>query len=130
MESQTCDRFITYLRVRQDLDSFQEGFKAKINQRFRIRFFLIHKVPLVKLLMFIFLQRSISFDLWVDMVWHGDLHSRSYSILSFTYHASSHTAIALLLFMALTLISVAVALSSYIGNNERNAPLKGEDFRR
>tara|TARA_B100000683_G_scaffold200318_1_gene193587 strand:+ start:239 stop:490 length:252 start_codon:yes stop_codon:yes gene_type:complete len=63
MESQPCDRFITYLGVRQDLDSFQEGFKAKTNQRFRIRFFLIHKVPLVKLLMFIFLRRSISFDL-------------------------------------------------------------------
>ena len=31
MESQTCDRFITYLRARQDLDSFQEGFKAKTN---------------------------------------------------------------------------------------------------
>ena len=31
MESQTCDRFITYLRARQDLDSFQEGFKAKPN---------------------------------------------------------------------------------------------------
>ena len=31
MESQTCDHFITYLRARQDLDSFQEGFKAKTN---------------------------------------------------------------------------------------------------
>ena len=29
MESQTSDRFITYLRARQDLDSFREGFKAK-----------------------------------------------------------------------------------------------------
>ena len=29
MESQTCDRFITYLRARQDLDSFREGFEAK-----------------------------------------------------------------------------------------------------
>ena len=29
MQPQTCDRFITYLRARQDLDSFQEGFKAK-----------------------------------------------------------------------------------------------------
>jgi hypothetical protein len=59
------------------------------------------------------------------MVWHGDLHPRSYSILSFTYHASSHTAIALLLFTALTLISVAVAVSFYVGNNERKTPLKG-----
>ena len=49
MESQTCDRFITYLRARQDLDSFQEGFKAKTNQRFKIRFCLIHKALLVKL---------------------------------------------------------------------------------
>jgi len=31
MEFQACDRFITYLRARQDLDSFQEGFKAKNN---------------------------------------------------------------------------------------------------
>jgi hypothetical protein len=31
MESQTCDRFITYLMAWQDLDFFQEGFKAKIN---------------------------------------------------------------------------------------------------
>ena len=31
MQSQTCDRFITYLRERQDLDSFQEGFKTNIN---------------------------------------------------------------------------------------------------
>ena len=31
MESQACDRFITYLRARQDLDSFQEGFEAKAN---------------------------------------------------------------------------------------------------
>ena len=31
MESQTCDRFITYLRARQDLDSFREGFEAKIS---------------------------------------------------------------------------------------------------
>ena len=38
--------------------------------------------------MFICLQRSISFDLWVDMVWHSGPCSRSYSILTFTYHAS------------------------------------------
>jgi len=31
MESQACDRFTTYLRARQDLDSFQDGFKAKTN---------------------------------------------------------------------------------------------------
>ena len=67
---------------------------------------------------------------FLDMVWHGDLHSRSYSISSFTYHASSYTAIALLLFTALPLISVAVAAFFYVGNNERKTPLKGEDFRR
>ncbi len=31
MESQTCDRFITYLRARQDSDFFQEGFNAETN---------------------------------------------------------------------------------------------------
>ncbi len=31
MESQACDGFITYLRARQDLDPFQDGFKAKTN---------------------------------------------------------------------------------------------------
>ena len=31
MEFQTCDRFITYLRASQDLDSLQDGFKAKGN---------------------------------------------------------------------------------------------------
>ena len=56
------------------------------------------------MLMSVFLQRSLSFNLWVDMVWHNDLHSRRYSILSFTYHASSHTAIVLLLFTVLPLI--------------------------
>ena len=75
-------------------------------------------MPFVKLLMFIFLQRSISFDLWVDMVWHSDLHSRSYSFLSFTYHASSHTAIALLLFTILPFISFAGAAFSYVRNND------------
>ena len=35
MESQTCDRFIAYLRAKQDLDSFREGFKAKRNQLFK-----------------------------------------------------------------------------------------------
>ncbi len=29
IESQSYDRFITYLRARQDLDSFREGFEAK-----------------------------------------------------------------------------------------------------
>ena len=85
-------------------------------------------MPLVKLLMFIFLQRSISFDLWVDIVWHSDLHSRSYPILTLTYHVSSHTAIALLLFTALILISVAVAVSFYVGNDERKSHLMGMTF--
>ena len=31
IESQSYDRFITYLRARQDLDSFQEGFKSMTN---------------------------------------------------------------------------------------------------
>ena len=29
IESQSYDRFIAYLRARQDLDSFREGFEAK-----------------------------------------------------------------------------------------------------
>ena len=29
METQACDCFIAYLRARQDLDSFREGFNAK-----------------------------------------------------------------------------------------------------
>ena len=29
MESKTYDRFIAYLRARQDLDSFREGFTTK-----------------------------------------------------------------------------------------------------
>ena len=28
IESQSCDRFIDYLRSRHDLESFREGFKA------------------------------------------------------------------------------------------------------
>ena len=78
--------------------------------------------------MFICLQRSMSFDLLVDMVWHSDLSSRSYSILIFTYYASSYTAIALLLFTLLPIIGVAVAAFSSVRNNERKMPLKGEDF--
>ena len=31
MESQACDRFLTYLRAWQDLESFQEGFKSMTN---------------------------------------------------------------------------------------------------
>ena len=71
----------------------------------------------------IFLQRSISFDSWVDMVWHSDLNSRSYSIPSFTYHTSNHTAIALLLFTVLPLISFAGAAFSCVRNNERKSHL-------
>ena len=41
-----------------------------------------------------------------------------------------YTAIALLLFTALPLISVAVAVFFYVRNNERKTPLKREDFRR
>ena len=63
------------------------------------------------------------FDLWVDIVWYGDLLSRSYSILGFTYHASSHTAIVLWFFMVLPLISFAGAAFSYIRNNERKSHL-------
>jgi len=29
MEFQSCERLIVYLRARQDLESFREGFKAK-----------------------------------------------------------------------------------------------------
>jgi hypothetical protein len=80
--------------------------------------------------MFIFLQCSISFDLWIEKVWHGDLHSRSYSILSFTYHASSHTAIAVLFFTVLPLISFGGAAFSYVKHNERKSHLLGDDSRR
>ena len=41
-----------------------------------------------------------------------------------------HTAMALLLFTALPLISVAVAAFFYVRNTERKTPIKGEDFRR
>ena len=41
-----------------------------------------------------------------------------------------YTAIALLLFTALPLLSVAVAAFFYVGNNERKTPLKREDFQR
>jgi hypothetical protein len=87
-------------------------------------------VSLVKLLMFICLQCSISFDLWVDMVLHSDLHSRSYSIQSFTYHASRLHCYRLLLSPAFPLLSVAVAAFFYVRNNERKTPPKGDDFRR
>ena len=35
MESKTSDRFIAYLRARQDLDSFREGFNAKKSSLFK-----------------------------------------------------------------------------------------------
>ena len=41
-----------------------------------------------------------------------------------------YTAMALLLFTALPLISVAVAAFFYVRNTERKTPIKGEDFRR
>ena len=64
------------------------------------------------------------------MIPHGALHSRSHTILSFTYRASKLNGFALLLFTALTLISVAVAAFLYVENNDLKMPLKGEDFRR
>ena len=64
------------------------------------------------------------------MIPHGELHSRIHTISSFTYRASKLNSFALMLFTALTLISVAVAAFSYVGNNDRKKPLKGEDFRR
>ena len=39
-----------------------------------------------------------------------------------------YTAIALLLFTALPLISVAVAVLFYVRNNERKTPLRGKTF--
>ena len=62
------------------------GFGGSRDQCPLINVFAILNMTLMP--MFICLLRSISFDLLVDMVWHSDLHSRSYSILSFTYHAS------------------------------------------
>ena len=44
MESQTCDRFITYLRARQDLDSFREGFEAKKSQSSMVGFLSMHEI--------------------------------------------------------------------------------------
>ena len=64
------------------------------------------------------------------MIPHGELRSKSHTISSITFRASKLNGFALLLFTALTLISVAVAVSFYVGNNERKTPLKGEDFRR
>ena len=42
IESKTCDRFIAFLRARQDLDSFREGFKAKKSQLFNLYYSLLH----------------------------------------------------------------------------------------
>ena len=64
------------------------------------------------------------------MIPHGELRSRSHTISSFTYRASKLNGFALLLFTALTLISVAFAAFFYVGNIDRKTPLKGEDFRR
>ena len=36
MESQSCDRFIAFLRSRQDLQPFREGFKANKSQHFMV----------------------------------------------------------------------------------------------
>ena len=38
MESQSCERLIVYLRARQDLESFREGFKAKGSQFYKSRY--------------------------------------------------------------------------------------------
>ena len=44
IESQSYDRFIAYLRARQDLDSFREGFEAKKSQSFMVRFLSMHEI--------------------------------------------------------------------------------------
>ena len=50
-------------------------------------------------------------------------------LILFTMY-QDYTAIALLLFTALPLLSVAVAAFFYVRNNERKTPLKREDFHR
>ena len=84
-----------------------------------VRPFIFSDLHMTLMLMFICLQRSISFNLWVDMVWHIGFHSRLYSILRLLIMHQDYTAIALLLFTALPLISVAVAAFFYVRNNER-----------
>ena len=44
IESQSYDRFIAYLRARQDLDSFREGFEAKKSQSSMVRFLSMHEI--------------------------------------------------------------------------------------
>ena len=80
--------------------------------------------------MFVCLQRSVSFDLRVDTVFVVNF---SIDIIVFQVVLTIHqdfTAIALLLFTALPLISVAVAAYFYVRSNERKTPLKREDFHR
>ena len=111
MESQTCDRFITYLRARQDLDSFQEDLKPRQISALRLFFltmsstcsaadahscvdFCVVKFADQCLCYFeydsdAFLLLSV-FNILFMITWFAcDLRSRSYSILSFTYRASS-----------------------------------------
>ena len=63
------------------------------------------------------------------MIPHGELRSRSHTISSFTNRVSKLNVFDLLFLTVLTLISVAVAVSFYVGNNDRKTPLMGEDFR-
>ena len=44
IESQSYDRFIAYLRARQDLESFREGFEAKKSQSPMVRFLSMHEI--------------------------------------------------------------------------------------
>ena len=62
------------------------------------------------------------------MIPYAELHSRSNTILSFTYRASTPNGFALLLFTVLTLISAAVAAFFYVGNNEHKRHSRGKTF--
>ena len=62
------------------------------------------------------------------MIPHGELLSRSHTISSFTYRASKLNGFPLLLFTALTLISVAVAAFFYVGNNVQKRHSRGKTF--
>ena len=44
IESQSYDRFIAYLRARQDLDSFREGFEAMKSQSSMVGFLSMHEI--------------------------------------------------------------------------------------
>ena len=72
---------------------------------------------------YLLVQGKVGFDIVITI-----LEIIVYQI--FLVMHQDYTAIDLLLFTVLPLISVAVAAFFYFRNNERKTPLKGDDFRR